>query len=84
MTEEQPADDLTAPPFDGNGQVTADWQVPPRLSVVRRIVAVARILRNVGTSDDGRALEGRFEEIWLRGPEANCIWSSVGAQPEAV
>src|SRR5689334_21855478 len=63
MTEEQAADDVAKSPLHRNGQVAANWKMSVWLSVVRWIVAVARVLGNVVAPHHGRAFERGLEHL---------------------
>ena len=63
MAEEQSADHVTRPALDRHGQVASHRQVARRHPVMGRVVAVARILRDVRAPDHGRPPEGRREDL---------------------
>ena len=63
MAEEQAPDDITRTALDRHGQIASHWQMAIRHAEMRRVVTVARILRDVGASHDGRSLEGRCEHF---------------------
>ena len=63
VAEEQSADDVPRPALDRHGEIAAHRQVSRGHPVVRGVVAVARILRDVSTPDHGGSLEGRLEHL---------------------
>ena len=82
MAEEQAADDVARPPLHRHGQIAAHRQVTARHAVVRRVVTVAWILRDVRAPNHARALEGRSRtppcsaasETWRRPRAARPRW----------
>jgi hypothetical protein len=82
MTEEQAAEDLAAPAHDGGGEVARDRQVAGGHAVMRRALAVSRVLLDVVDAHHALARERRTEERVLRGIP-NFSKASRGA-PESV
>ena len=62
MTEKEPSQHLTGARDDGHGEIADNRQVARRHTEVRRILAEAFILTNIGDADCAFAAEGRAEK----------------------
>src|SRR3954447_8627179 len=61
MTEEQTAENGSITTEYGHRQITVHRQVPRRLAIVRCVMTIARVARDVVAADNSGAGEGQFE-----------------------